>query len=355
MDDSKIKTYKGEWYTINSILANTWARFFILCGGREAGKSYSVMRWANAQKMRKKEHCKFYWFRLTDTQADKLLENNGDKLVDPDIKRKYNLHFIRKGNTLYTYDEEKHISKTGKETIEKVNKREFCTVLSCSTFYTTKGVGYFDNEYDGEYIIVLDEMNREQSEKNSFDIVYSFVNLLENIIRSTKTKIRIFMIGNTLEEASDLLSAFNFIPDRFGRFKLKSKKCVIDYIRPSEKYKERRKDTVADILLPNASTFTNEIEIDRSLIVNKRMAKLPSQIIKFNKSKDTWFTIWNNNIIKPYNNELKPGIAMRRYLDEQYQPELVKIIFDKFDARAYRFVSVACFKQFQKQLRLIKK
>lgn len=40
------KTYKGEWYTINSILGNDWARFFYLLGGREAGKSYSVMKWA---------------------------------------------------------------------------------------------------------------------------------------------------------------------------------------------------------------------------------------------------------------------------------------------------------------------
>ena len=28
------KTYKGEWYTVNSILGNDWARFFYLLGGR---------------------------------------------------------------------------------------------------------------------------------------------------------------------------------------------------------------------------------------------------------------------------------------------------------------------------------
>ena len=38
----RIKTYKDEWYTINSILGNDWARFFYLLGGREAGKSYNV-------------------------------------------------------------------------------------------------------------------------------------------------------------------------------------------------------------------------------------------------------------------------------------------------------------------------
>ena len=30
----KTKTYKDEWYTVNSILGNDWARFFYLLGGR---------------------------------------------------------------------------------------------------------------------------------------------------------------------------------------------------------------------------------------------------------------------------------------------------------------------------------
>ena len=42
--EREVKTYKGDWYTVNSILGNDWARFFYLLGGREAGKSYSVMR-----------------------------------------------------------------------------------------------------------------------------------------------------------------------------------------------------------------------------------------------------------------------------------------------------------------------
>ena len=78
------------------------------------------------------------------------------------------------------------------------------------------------------------------------------------------------MIGNTLEEASDLLSAINFIPDGFGRYKLKRKQAVVDYIKPNEHYLLRRKDATANLLMGQASTFTNEIDIDRSLIVNKR-------------------------------------------------------------------------------------
>ena len=31
---AKAKTYKGEWYTVNSIFGNDWAIFFGLLGGR---------------------------------------------------------------------------------------------------------------------------------------------------------------------------------------------------------------------------------------------------------------------------------------------------------------------------------
>lgn len=350
------KTYRGEWYTVNSIFGNDWAIFFALLGGRETGKSYSAMRWGVNRKLQLEDKMKFYWFRLTEQAADNLLAGGADKLVDPDIKRKYGINTFTKNHTVYTYQEREVIGPRSKKVKkEKTDIKEFCEILACSTFYNTKGVGYFDNEFDGEYYIVLDEMNREQSEKNSFDIVYNFVNLLENIARSTKTKIKVVMIGNTLDEASDILSAFNFIPDNFGRFKLKSKRAVIDYIMPNEAYKARRKGTIADIMMPDASTFTNEVKLDRSLLVNKRLTKNPEYIIKFNKSQDTWFTVWNGNIIKRYNGEEKPAVGMRRYCDVLYNQDAVNNVFEIFDARAFKFTDLSCFKQFQKQLKLIKK
>ncbi len=352
----KFKTYKDEWYSVNSIFGNDWAIFYALLGGREAGKSYSAMKWGVNRKLKHPDDMKLYWFRLTEAATKNLLSDGANKFIDPDIKRKYDIKTCVKNHTIYTYKErEKTSKKTGKVTKEKYDMKPFCEVLACSTFYNTKGVGYFDNEYQGEYFIVLDEMNREQSEKNSFDIVYNFVNLLENVARSTKNKIKVVMIGNTLEEASDILSAFNFIPDDYGRYKLKRRRAVIDYIRPNWKYLERRKGTIADILLPNASTFTNELQIDRSLVVNKRLAIQPQILIKFNKTEDTWFTLYNGNIIKPYNKEKVPAIAMRRYLDEVFDPELQKTVIERFDNRVFRYVSLACYKQFNKQLKLLKK
>ena len=350
----KIKTYKDEWYTINSILGNNWARFFYLLGGREAGKSYSAMKWATNRKLKKPDDVKLYWFRLTEPSQKKLLAGGANDLVDPDLKRKFNLKTCTNGNCVYTYQEETYTDKNGNEKVKKVNKTEFCRVMACSTFYNDKGIGYFDNEYKGEYICILDEMNREQSERNTFDIVYAFTNQLENVLRSTKTRVKVIMIGNTLEEASDLLANLNFIPDDFGRYKLKRKKAVVDYIKPNEKYLLRRKEATANLMMGGASTFTNEIQIDRSLLVSKRQRYSPQYIVKFGKTKDTWFTVWNNNIISDYNNESKQVISMRRYLDEIYDREAANAVIDQFDVRAFKFTTLATFKKFQKQIKLIK-
>ena len=351
----KEKTYKGDWYTINSILGNEWARFFYLLGGREAGKSYSVMKWATNRKLKNPDNVKLYWFRLTEASQKKLLGGGAADLVDPDLKRKFKLKTCTLGNKVYTYKEKEQINEiTGKKQTIKTDKIEFCRVMACSTFYNDKGIGYFDNEYKGEYICVLDEMNREQSERNTFDIVYAFTNQLENVLRSTKTKVKIIMIGNTLEEASDLLANLNFIPDTFGRYKLKRKKAVVDYIKPNEAYLLRRKEATANLMNGQASTFTNEVQIDRSLLINKRKRTSPQFVIKFWKETNTWFTLWNDGIISPYNNEHRPPIAMRRYLDELYNQETINSVIERFDVRAFKFTSLACFKRFQKQMRLLK-
>ena len=132
--------------------------------------------------------------------------------------------------------------------------------------------------------MAVDEFEREVGEANRFDILYSLVNQLENLLRSSKERVRIFFLGNSLEEASDILCAFNFIPESFGIFKLKSKRCVIQNVAPSEEYKDRRKGTIADILMPTASNFTNKIDTDNTLI-NKSQLVAPNYVIKFTKDK----------------------------------------------------------------------
>ena len=283
-----------------------------------------------------------------------MLQNNAEKLVDPDLRRKYDLDLVTNGNNVYYVSRRSAPDKNGKTKI--LEKKLFARVYAISTFYNDKG-SIFDKDFLNDeamrYNIAIDEFEREKGERNTFDITYSLVNQLENLVRSTKDRTKIFFLGNTLEEASDILCAFNFIPESFGTFKLKSKRCVVQNIEPSEKYKARRKGTIADILMPTASTFTNKIDTDNTLI-DKSPLVTPNYVIKFTKDKADWFTVWNSNIVNRYNGELKTVIAMRPYLDELFNVDLQKNIITLFDTRSFHFRNLVTFKQFQQQLELLK-
>lgn len=346
-----IKTY--EWYNLRPILGNAnRAWFYLLLGGREAGKSYSVTNFLVDSFVNK--GIPFTWLRLTDAQSAKLLINNAEKLVDPDLRRKYNLDLVTRGTNVYQVTKRSEPDKNGKTKV--LEKKLMARVLALSTFYQDKGSIFdkdFLNDLSMRYHIAIDEFEREKGEKKTFDILYALTNQLENLLRSTKTRMKIFMMGNTLEEASDILCGFDFIPEEWGTYKLKKKRAVIQYIEPSDAYLKRRKGTVADILMPTASTFTNKIDTDNSLICKDRLIK-PMYVVKFSKNKKDWFTVWNNNIVAPYNGEKKTVIAMRPYLDEVFTRELVENVCMTFDTRGYQFRNLITFKKFQSQLSLLK-
>ena len=344
---------ENEFYNLRPILGNAnWAIFYVLVGGRSAGKSYAVTNFFVDQW--KKKGIPFTWLRLTEAQARKLLQNGAEKLIDPDIRRKYDLDLVTSGNNVYEVIKRSEPDKNGKTKI--LEKKLMARVYALSTFYKDKGSLYdkdFLNDPKMRYNVAIDEFERDQNEKNSFDITYSLVNQLETLFRETKDRIKIFFMGNTLEDASDILCAFNFIPEQFGTFKLKKKRCVIQNIEPSDAYKKRRAGTIADILMPQASTFTNKIDTDTTLITKKRLIE-PNYIIKFTKYKNEWFTVWDGNVIRKYNGEQKPVIAMRPYLDEVYNAQSQKNIITLFDTRSLLFTNLITFKEFQKQVELLK-
>lgn len=349
---SKVKERANEeaFVHLRSLFGNNWAEYFALLGARQAGKSYCVMKLILNSKRDKGDKVKCFWIRLTEKSASKLLQTNAKKLVDPDLVRKYRLNLSVETNMVYNVKEDGE-------------KELLLTVLDLSTFYNDKGSAYFDKDFDGEYIIVCDEMNREKSEKNTFDIVYNFKNQLENIIRNSGSKeakakrVRVILIGNTLSEASDMLLAFGFLPEpgEFGRYKLRSKRCIIDYLPLTDAYKRMREGSTVDILQSSdESTFKNEVRYDKSLINKARLSK-PNVIIKFKDDTSTWFTLWENGTITRYNKEKRPAIAMRRYIQgEAYQKPLADNIIAMFDTRSFKFDSFYTQETFRKELRLLK-
>lgn len=170
-----------------------------------------------------------------------------------------------------------------------------------------------------------------------------------------KDGIKIFMIANSTSECSDILAMFNFIPEDWGIFKLRNKKCIIENIPSTEKYKQNRKGSVGDILAGNTSNYTNFVDCDKTLVHKGRLHN-PSQIIKFSKDTADWYTVWDGNIIAPYNKEKKTNaIAMKRYINERFYPEVRDNIFAINDARAFKFKNLITQKKFNYQLSLIKK
>ena len=105
--------------------------------------------------------------------------------------------------------------------------------------------------------------------------------------------------------------------------------------------------------MPDASTFTNKVDVDTSLITKKRLVK-PNYIIVFGKEKDEKFTVWDGNVIKPYNNEKVVQVPMRPYLDLTYNLERVNNIIQLFDCRQFLFRNLVTQKLFKKQLSLLK-
>lgn len=329
-----------DFYTLRSILGYTnKAVFFILLGGRDYGKSYSVMNqflhdWVS-------KGIPFWWVRLNEASVRKLLIDDANQFIDPDLMRSYGLKLKTVGNAVYDV--------TGGK------RRKMAEVIALSTFYNDKGIAKFDKDFLADkvmhYNICIDEFQPEKTQKSQGDVAYQFVNQMENIVRDSKEpgRVRIFLCANTLEEASDVLCLFSYIPEEFGRYWIPTKKAVIDYMEPTEKYLTRRRGTVADLLMGNASTFTNKIEVDKTLIVGKRRLVRPSYAIRFFKGEE--FTCWDGNVIAKYRGERLPSsqwIAMRPYQDLSFTTEARDAVVNMFDTRSYIYKHLIEMKEFQK-------
>ena len=336
------KSHKqSRWYTkeLKSLLGNDWAMFYGILGGRMTGKSYALTNYICNQKRKKGDKVKAYWLRISEMSTKQLLINKAEKLVDPDLCRKYKLSLSTKGMEVYDHG------------------KPFISVMPLSSFGKLKGVAFYDKDFDGEYIIVLDEFQLEQGERRtSFDILYNFIGMVENIARTTKSKIRIFLVGNTLEEASSILKAFNFLPEGFGRFYLKRRKCIIENIEPTEEYLKDRKGSAADILGGNEmSNYTNELKKDLSMICKDRLHN-PQYLIKFGKTKDKIYIVWSGNVISRYKGQpIKRAIAMRPYLDEYFNGELRNNVIETFDVKGYKFNNLITLSYFQDELQKLRK
>ena len=87
--------------------------------------------------------------------------------------------------------------------------------------------------------------------------------------------------------------------------------------------------------LPN---IYNEIKIDISLITKEKLLR-PTQIIKFTKDSNTWFTVWDGYKISDYNGEkINEVIHMIPYENTGlYDKKLVDTVYVRYMTNSYRF------------------
>ena len=329
-----------EWYTIRSLLGNQWANWFIMAGARERGKTFSVQDYVLNCYFNPKSNLylvPFYWMRLNDIAVKNMLMNNGAKMFEPILVRKYHLENIKvRGDTVY------------------LNGKVLCYVFGLSVAYNNKGAAIFDKEKFKGARIIIDEVALEKGQRRTFDVVYNLKMQIENIVRSERENVKVFMMLNNTEDCPELMAMFGFIPIEFGVYKLKRKHCVIDYIPNNKAYEERRKKALANEIDTGTGNFTNKIERDLKLLYKGRLNK-PSCVIKFTKEKTDWFTVWDGNVIAPYNNEKVNSIAMKRYIDDTFLTELRDSVIEQEDVRAFKYKNILTQNLFRKNLEIIKR
>lgn len=363
MNEEKFKKNKSLYYTTQSLMGIDWWSWAWICGSRGRGKSYAVMDTVLSYiKRYGYKNVKCYYFRISDLSIKKMIENKARKAIDALLIRKYDLQLSCKANTIYD---------RGYPIID------FYPLVSAAK--QGKGVAEYDPEFlnnrpidkrTGKPIkrfifIIIDEfMIAEGVEKKSVgNPVEQFKIYIENILRDQERMdypaVRIFGCANAVSECSDFLAQLaGFIPEQPGRYKLKRKHMIIDNVPNSQAYMDKRKKSYgADIMdYENDSNYTNIIKRDLETLMPKsqRLVK-PTAIIKFSKDPKKWFTIWDGNIIRRYNNQTCNNvIAMKRYLDSFFDQDLAKSVIERYDARAFQYVDLISQATFAAELKLIK-
>jgi len=337
----KQKLYDSkEWYTIRSLLGHNDTNWFIMAGARERGKTFSVQDFVLNKYFNPNSnlyHVPFYWMRLNDIAIKNMMMNNAAKMFEPLLVRKYHLENIKvKGDSIF------------------IGSNLLCRVYGLSTAYNNKGAAIFDASTFKGVNIIIDEVALEKGQRRTFDVVYNLKCQIENIVRSERTNVRVFMMLNNTEECPELMAMFGFIPIEFGVYKLKRKHCVIDYIPNNKAYEKRRSKALANEIDNGTGNFTNKIERDLTLIWKKRLNH-PTEIIKFTKDQSDWFTVWDGNVVCPYAGEKKPSIAMRRYIDDTFIGTSRDSVIERNDVRAFKFKDILTQQLFYKNLEIIKK
>lgn len=360
----KKKAEMGLYLNPNHVFSYHGITDFIYTAVRGIGKSVISVETAIILKRKYGyENVKCFYFRLTDLSIKAMLANKAAKAIDPYLIDKYNLEITCKNNVVYDH---------GKPLIE------FYPLVSAGS--KGKGVNLYDcnffNKKDKNgkriktfVITIWDEFLISEVERKSVgDPVSQYRIYKEAILRDAEVikdydAVYNFLLANNVSECAYVTGAlYNYIPDprNHRRVKLTRKRAMFWNVPITDKYLEKRKNSYnANIMDYENDPNYADVERDLSLIKPKRTRiHKVTALIKFDKfDKGKWFCLYDGKYIRKYSNECVNKdiiIPMKRYLDELFSPDLVTMVFERFDTRGFMYADIMSMALFQGQLKLIK-
>ena len=247
-DSSVDKRMYLDWSKIWGPLNGDYYKFALIIGGRGIGKSYGVWEYILRQFKDNKwdKFNRFMWLRTTDDAVQALTANTGQKMCPyPFMQDQYGVKVYTVGSNIYIREVPKDYELMKEDEWNEWKKEHpgvhVGYVQGVSTFYKQKGL-----QFEEVNLIVYDEVNRERGERKTFDQTYAFINQIETIAR-TRQNVRVIMMGNTIDEASEIAGQLNFEPPYFGRFRLRGKRTIVYYIEDTDAFKKKREESLAFI------------------------------------------------------------------------------------------------------------
>lgn len=221
-----------EWFSLKRDFSFA-TKYIYLIGGRGYGKTYSVKTYIFQNFVKKKK--KFAWVRTTLTALENIMS------TEQFFGRMENLEQIGItkckviGDKIYINDELAGY------------------FFAVSTFYNQKG-----SDYDVD-TIVWDEFMRAKGERPLPNRREKFMDLVESIGRENAS--RVICMSNSTSQYDEVLSFFNVKLKDYGVYLYRDKNALIHYIQSSEKYKQRKMQSLSGLGMSNAQkdfAFSNK-------------------------------------------------------------------------------------------------
>lgn len=331
---------------------------YVYCGGRGCGKSTGVQMIFVKDFLKRGR--RFMWWRIKDVAVKEL---SAGPFFDAAVKAKYGIkNSYVKADVIYADFGEgiKEVGRVGaiatfynlkgtpQHSLTKTEKNEIKANVRRKTKELTIG---------GYYNCCLDEMNLEATERSlSAPIAYCLSNTIETLFR-LDNNFRLFMLGNTLSESSELLVDLfgGFCPNDYGIYHLRKYDVVIQMIEDSDKYKAEREKSWAGKHYGQHSTFTNKILFDDKLVSKKKRLAKQEEVIYFDNFD--YFTIVDGVVTKQKiaegNKHIKK-IAMRPLIiGVPFVKELRDFVVDKTLLRQYKFKNRSVMTMFQTRIKYL--